>query len=68
MGSNVCKIIQAVKDVDRDPINLGDLPTEDLFKQTSLTVEDYNLLGSKNKLYSSEFLKNISQHIKKSKL
>ena len=64
MATNMCKILQTVKDIEgQTPLNLGDMPVGDLFKMSSLSAEEYELLGNKNKLYSSEYLKNIKQQL-----
>merc|ERR1711990_124334 len=63
MAQNMCTILSAVKEAE--PIDLKQMPVGDLFKMTSLTGEEYQLLGTKNKLYSSEYLKSIKQLINK---
>jgi hypothetical protein len=41
MARNVCRLMLNLNEVEKNGINLGNMPIGDLFKTTSLTSEEY---------------------------
>ena len=42
------------------------MPIGDVFKDASLTPEEYELMGTTNKFFSSHYMKRVGEFIKKS--
>ena len=40
------------------------MPLGDVFKDSSFTYEEYELLGTKNKFFSSEYMSRVGRYIK----
>ena len=64
MARNVCRLLTHLEDVKNKKIDLSKMPIGDLFKDTSFTFEDYELLGNKNRFYSPEYINKIGGYIK----
>jgi hypothetical protein len=47
MAKNVCRLLLNASEVEKSGLNLGNMPLGDLFRTTSLTSEEYELLGIK---------------------
>jgi hypothetical protein len=47
MARNVCRLLLNASEVEKSGLNLGNMPLGDLFRTTSLTSEEYELLGNK---------------------
>ena len=66
MARNVCRLLTQLEEVQSKKIDLAQMPIGDLFRDTSFTYEDYELLGSQNRFYSPEYINKIGDFIKAS--
>ena len=66
MARNVCRLLTHLDDVQSNKIDLSKMPVGDLFRDTSFTYEDYELMGSQNRFYSPEYINKIGDFIKAS--
>ena len=64
MARNVCRILLKIREVQDTQVDLGAMPLGDLFKTSSFTEEEYELLGQKNTFYSSEYIKKVGEMLK----
>ena len=66
MARNVCRILDSLDAVKKGAINLKNMELGDTFRDASFTAEEYELLGSTNKFFSSEYLGRVGRFIKES--
>ncbi|CDW85883.1 nucleoside diphosphate-linked moiety x motif 6 [Stylonychia lemnae] len=70
MATNVCNILLKSKEAEEKKegqsglVNLKQVPLGDLFKTTAFTPEEYELFGTQNIFYSSEYMKLVGESIK----
>eukprot|EP00347_Sterkiella_histriomuscorum_P011343 403372816 len=73
MATNICNILLQSKEAEQKPDamktfkDLNGIPLGDLFRTTSFTQEEYELFGSKNIFYSSEYMKLVGETLKNQK-
>jgi len=66
MARNVCKILGNNEALKTGDIDIRQMPIGDVFKDCSFTAEEYELLGTTNKFFSSEYMKRVGKYIKDS--
>ena len=66
MATNVCKILGNLDKINKKEIDLGQLPLGDLFRDATFTPESYEMMGTTNNFYSSEYLSRVGDFIRNS--
>ena len=66
MGRNACRVLTNLDAIKKGAIDLSQVPLGDTFRDVTFTEEEYELLGTTNKFFSSEYLKRVGGYIKQS--
>ena len=66
MARNVCRLIENVEALKSGAIDLKQMDLGDTFRDASFTPEEYELLGTTQKFFSSDYLSRVGRFIKQS--
>lgn len=66
MARNICRILVNMNSLQSGPIDLKQMPIDDVFKDVSFTQEEYQLMGTTQRLFSSHYMRRVGDYIKSS--
>ena len=64
MARNTCRILSSIDAIKTGAVDLKNMPLGDVFKDSSMTYEEYELLGTQNRFFSSEYMRRVGNYIK----
>lgn len=62
MARNICTLLANRETVGK--FDFKDVPLGDIFRDASFGFDEYELFGTKNRFYSSEYLKRLADIVK----